>query len=39
MDKIFVLDQGSIVACGTHKQLLENCYQYQAIASLQQMEF
>lgn len=39
MDKIFVLDQGSIVACGTHKQLLENCRQYQAIASLQQMEF
>lgn len=39
MDKIYVLDQGKIIACGNHQQLLATCPQYQSLAKLQQMEF
>lgn len=39
MDKIYVLDQGKIIACGNHQQLLSTCSQYQSLAKLQQMEF
>ena len=31
-DKIIVLDNGKMVGCGTHKELLENCQVYQEIA-------
>ena len=34
-EQIIVLDQGEIVGCGTHKELLENCTQYYEIASSQ----
>ena len=30
-DKIIVMDEGSIVGCGTHKELIENCVPYQEI--------
>lgn len=30
-DKIFVLDEGRIVGCGTHKDLLSSCRQYREI--------
>lgn len=31
-DKIIVLDEGKMVGCGTHKELLESCQVYQEIA-------
>ncbi len=31
-DKIIVLDNGKMVGCGTHKELLKNCEVYQEIA-------
>jgi len=31
-DKIIVLDEGKMVGCGTHKELLKNCQVYQEIA-------
>lgn len=31
-DKIFVLDEGKMVGCGTHKELLKNCEVYKEIA-------
>ena len=31
-DKIFVLDEGKMVGCGTHKELLKNCDVYREIA-------
>lgn len=34
-DKILVLDDGSIVGCGTHKELLKTCSVYQEIYSSQ----
>lgn len=34
-DKIIVLDEGKIVGCGTHKELLESCDIYKEIASSQ----
>lgn len=37
-EQIIVLDQGKIVGCGTHKELLENCTQYYEIASSQLSE-
>ena len=30
-DKIIVMDNGSIVACGTHEELIRNCITYQEI--------
>ena len=37
-EQIIVLDQGEIVGCGTHKELLANCTQYYEIASSQLSE-
>lgn len=34
-EQIIVLDEGRIVGCGTHKELLKNCPQYYEIASSQ----
>jgi ATP-binding cassette subfamily B protein len=34
-DNIAVLDQGRLVACGTHAQLMQSCTLYQRLASLQ----
>jgi ATP-binding cassette subfamily B protein len=34
-DKIAVLDQGQLVACGTHSDLLQSCELYARLASLQ----
>jgi ATP-binding cassette subfamily B multidrug efflux pump len=34
-EQILVLDEGRIVGCGTHKELLRNCPQYYEIASSQ----
>lgn len=34
-DQIIVLDEGKIVGIGSHKELLENCKEYQEIASSQ----
>jgi ATP-binding cassette subfamily B protein len=34
-DNIAVLDQGRLVACGTHAQLMQSCKLYQRLASLQ----
>lgn len=31
-DKIIVLDEGKMVGCGTHKELLKTCHVYQEIA-------
>ena len=31
-DKIVVLDEGKVVGCGTHNELIENCLVYQEIA-------
>jgi ATP-binding cassette subfamily B protein len=31
-DKIIVLDEGKMVGCGTHKELMENCEVYRQIA-------
>ncbi len=31
-DKIVVLDEGKVVGCGTHNELIENCEVYQEIA-------
>ncbi len=37
-DNIIVLDEGNIVGCGTHKQLMKSCKTYQEIASSQLSE-
>ena len=37
-DKIIVLDQGSCVGMGTHKELLKNCDVYKEIALSQLSE-
>ena len=37
-DKIIVLDNGEMVGCGTHKELLENCQVYKEIALSQLSE-
>ena len=38
MDKIIYLDEGKVVAVGTHEELLENCPAYQTMAELQKLE-
>jgi len=30
-DKVYVLDEGKVVGCGTHKELLDNCTTYKEI--------
>ena len=37
VDKIFVLEKGQIVGCGTHDELMENCEVYREIARTQLM--
>lgn len=38
MDKIVYLDDGKIVAVGSHEELLQNCPSYKAMAELQKLE-
>lgn len=38
MDKIVYINDGKIVAVGTHEELLENCPSYKAMAELQKLE-
>ncbi len=38
MDKIIYIDDGHIVAVGSHEELLENCPSYKAMAELQKLE-
>ena len=38
MDKIIFLDEGQVVAVGSHNQLLENCPAYKTMAELQKLE-
>lgn len=38
MDKIIYIDDGRIVAVGTHEQLLATCPSYEAMAELQKLE-
>ena len=38
MDKIIYIDDGKIVAVGTHEQLLATCPSYEAMAELQKLE-
>lgn len=38
MDKILYIEDGSVVAVGTHEQLLENCPAYKTMAELQKLE-
>lgn len=38
MDKIILLDKGSIIAQGTHSQLLETSSEYQKLVKLQKLE-
>lgn len=35
MDRIFVMDNGRLVAVGTHEQLMESCDVYKEIVNLQ----
>ena len=38
MDKILFIDEGSLVACGTHTQLYGSCAAYRKMVDLQQLE-
>jgi signal recognition particle subunit SRP54 len=38
MDKIVYIDDGKIVAVGTHEELLKTCPSYEAMAELQKLE-
>ena len=38
MDKIIYIDDGSIIAVGTHEELLKTCPSYEAMAELQRLE-
>ena len=38
MDKILFIDDGALVAVGTHSQLYENCPQYRTMVDLQRLE-
>lgn len=38
MDKILFIDGGSVVAVGTHEELVQTCPAYKAIAELQKLE-
>ena len=38
MDKIIYIDDGSIIAVGTHEELLKTCPSYEAMAELQKLE-
>jgi len=38
MDKILFLDNGKLVACGTHPELYETCTEYRKMVDLQKLE-
>lgn len=38
MDRIFVMDQGELIAVGTHHELLESCPLYARMVALQELE-
>ena len=38
MDKILFLEDGALIACGSHTQLLESCSAYRKMVRLQQLE-
>ena len=38
MDKIIYIDDGNIIAVGTHEELLKTCPSYEAMAELQKLE-
>ena len=38
MDKIIYIDDGKIIAVGTHEELLATCPSYEAMAELQKLE-
>ncbi len=38
MDKVLYIDEGQIIAFGTHQQLIENCKSYQNMVNLQKLE-
>ena len=38
MDKVIFVDDGRIVAMGTHEQLVENCAEYKTMVDLQRLE-
>ena len=38
MDKIILIDEGKLVAVGTHKVLYDTCDEYRKMVDLQQLE-
>jgi ATP-binding cassette subfamily B protein len=38
MDKIILVEDGSVIAVGTHKELCENCEEYAKMVKLQKLE-
>lgn len=38
MDKIIFIDDGKIIACGTHEELLDSCAEYARTVQLQKLE-
>lgn len=38
MDKIILIDKGSVIAIGTHKELLESCEDYKTMVKMQKLE-
>ena len=38
MDKILFIDQGKLVACGSHARLYDTCPDYRKMVDLQKLE-
>ena len=38
MDKVIFIDEGKLVAVGTHPELYQNCPSYQKMVDLQKLE-